>query len=165
MVQRAVAMRLEAIDEQDVLDGSEGVRPGRSPQEARHAVRERCMPEGMGGIVEAEVRGDVESLDRTRLREVLRQRVNDGSRWRLLGQWRRAGVRAHGVLTPPETGVVQGGVISPVLAHRCLHQVLDEWVEREGPPRVKGRSCLTRVADDGVIGGERAADAQKSRGV
>ena len=37
IVQRAVAMLLEAIDEQDCLDCSDGVRPGRSPHEALHA--------------------------------------------------------------------------------------------------------------------------------
>jgi RNA-directed DNA polymerase len=36
MVQRAVAMLLEAIDEHDFDDGSSGFRPGRSPHEARH---------------------------------------------------------------------------------------------------------------------------------
>jgi retron-type reverse transcriptase len=165
MVQRAVAMRREAIDEQDVLDGSSGFRPGRRPHEALHAVRERCMQEGIGWIVEAEVRGDFESLDRTRRREVLRQRVNDGSLWRLIGTWQRAGVMDHGVLTHPETGVVQGGVISPVLAKIFLHHVLDEGFEREVQPRLQGRSFLTRVADDGVIGGELEADAQQSLGV
>jgi RNA-directed DNA polymerase len=37
IVQRAVAMLLEAIDEQDFYDGSYGFRPGRSPHDARHA--------------------------------------------------------------------------------------------------------------------------------
>ena len=71
----------------------------------------------------------------------------------------------HGVLTHPETGVVQGGVISPVLANIFLHHVLDEWFEREVQPRLKGRSFLTRFADDFVIGCELEADAQKIMGV
>jgi retron-type reverse transcriptase len=37
IVQRAVAMLLEAIDAQDFRDGSDGFRPGRSPHQARHA--------------------------------------------------------------------------------------------------------------------------------
>ena len=36
IVQRAVAMRLEAIYAPDVLDGSYGLRPARSPHEALH---------------------------------------------------------------------------------------------------------------------------------
>jgi hypothetical protein len=71
----------------------------------------------------------------------------------------------HGVLTHSETGVVQGGVRSPVLAKIFLHQVLDEWCEREVQPRLQGRSFLTRFADAFVIGCEREADAQKIMGV
>lgn len=165
IVQRAVAMLLEAIYEQDFLDCSYGFRPGRSPHAALHELRERCMNEGMGWIVDADVSGYFDSIDRTCLREVLRKRVNDGSILRLIGKWLRAGVMDHGELTHPETGVVQGGVISPVLANIFLHHVLDEWFEREVQPRLKGRSFLTRFADDFVIGCELEADAQKIMGV
>jgi hypothetical protein len=82
-----------------------------------------------------------------------------------MGQWLRAGVMEDGGLTPPETGVGQGGVLSPVLAHRRLHQVLDDWCEREVRPRLKGRCVLIRFADDFCIGGEREADARKMMAV
>src|SRR2546428_3900782 len=119
------------------------------------------MTEGIGWIVDADVSGYFDSIDRTRLREVLRHRVNDGRIVRLIGKWLRAGVWEEGVLNHPETGVVQGGTISPVLANIFLHQVLDEWFEHEVQPRLKGRSFLIRFADDFVIGCELEADARK----
>jgi RNA-directed DNA polymerase len=67
----------------------------------------------------------------------------------------------EGVLSHPETGVVQGGVISPVLANIFLHHVLDAWFEREVTPRMRGRCFLIRFADDCVIGGALEADARK----
>src|SRR6266496_2933 len=67
----------------------------------------------------------------------------------------------EGVLSHPETGVVQGGVASPVLANIFLHHVLDEWFEREVQPRMQGRCFLIRFADDFVIGCEVEADARK----
>jgi len=161
IVQRAVAMLLEAIYEQDFYDGSYGFRQGRSPHEALHELRQRCMTEGIGWIVDADVSGYFDSIDRTRLREVLRQRVNDGRILRLIGKWLRAGVVEQGTLTHPETGVVQGGVISPVLANVFLHHVLDAWFEREVRPRMKGRCFLIRFADDFVIGCEQEGDARK----
>jgi len=161
IVQRAVAMLLEAIYEQDFHDCSYGFRPGRSPHAALHALREQCMTEGIGWIVDADVSGYFDSIDRTRLREVLRQRVNDGRILRLIGKWLRAGVMEEGELSHPETGVVQGGVISPVLANVFLHHVLDEWFAREVRPRMKGRCFLLRFADDFVIGCEREADARR----
>jgi retron-type reverse transcriptase len=80
---------------------------------------------------------------------------------RLIGKWLRAGVMEEGVLQHPETGVIQGGAISPVLANIFLHHVLDEWFEQVVQPRLKGRSLLMRFADDFVIGCELEADAQR----
>jgi hypothetical protein len=78
-----------------------------------------------------------------------------------MGKWVRAGVMEEGVLTPPETGVVQGGVISPILANIFLHHVLDEGFEQEVRPRMKGQGFLIRVADALVIGGELEGDARR----
>ncbi|HEY5870422.1 MAG TPA: reverse transcriptase domain-containing protein [Candidatus Tectomicrobia bacterium] len=161
IVQRAVAMLLEAIYAQDFDDGSYGFRQGRSPHEALHVLRPQCMTEGIGWIVDADVSGYCDSSDSTRLREVLRKRVNDGGVRRLIGKWLRAGVMEEGALTHPETGVGQGGVISPVLAHIFLHDVLDAWFESEVRPRRHGRCFLIRFADDCVIGCARAEDAHK----
>src|SRR5262249_33112465 len=61
----------------------------------------------------------------------------------------------------PEPGVVQGGVIAPVLAHVCRHHVLDAWCARAVRPRMKGRGFLMRFADDCVIGCEREGDARQ----
>src|SRR5919109_1294427 len=119
------------------------------------------MNEGIGWIVEADVSGHCDSIDRTRLREALRHRVNDGRILRLMGKWLRAGGREDGVRNHPDTGVVQGGTMSPVLANIFLHQVLDEWFEHAGQPRLKGRSFLSRFADDCVIGCALAADARR----
>jgi RNA-directed DNA polymerase len=119
------------------------------------------MTEGIGWIVDAEVRGYFDSIDRTHLRARLRQRVNEGSLLGLSGKWLRAGVRDGGGLQHPETGVVQGGVIAPVLANVMLHHVLDGWCAQEVQPRLKGSSFLTRFADDLVIGCEREADARR----
>jgi retron-type reverse transcriptase len=49
IVQRAVAMLLDAIYEQDFHDCSYGFRPGRSPHDALHELRERCMTEESAG--------------------------------------------------------------------------------------------------------------------
>lgn len=161
IVQRAVAMVLEAIYEQDFSDSSYGFRPGRSPHHALRDLRAQCMTRGIGWIVDADVSGYFDTIDRARLREVLRLRVNDGGIMRLIGKWLRAGVMEDGMLSHPETGVVQGGVISPVLANIFLHHVLDEWFERDVQPRLKGRSFLTRFADDFVIGCELEADSRR----
>jgi RNA-directed DNA polymerase len=163
--QRAVARRRAALYAQDVLDCSYGFRPGCSPQAALHEGRARCLHAGRGWSGDAEVSGAGASLDRPGLREGLRKRGTEGRRGRLLGKGRRAGVRDHGELTPPEPGGGPGGGISPGLATSFLQQGREEWCEREGQPRLKGRSVLTRLAEACVRGCALAADAQKSMAV
>ena len=67
---------------------------------------------------------------------------------RLIGKWRYAGVMEEGVLPHPETGVPQGGVVSPVFANLCVHYVVDAWFVNEVRPRMTGRCVLLRFADD-----------------
>jgi len=63
-----------------------------------------------------------------------------------LGNGSEPGSWKQGVLSHPETGVVQGGTISPVSANIFLHQVLDVWFEHKVQLRLKGRSFLIRFA-------------------
>jgi group II intron reverse transcriptase/maturase len=161
IVQRAVAMQLEAIYEQDFYDFSYGFRPGRNPHQALQELKEQCWKKNVNWIVDADVSGFFDSLDHKHLIDILRMRVSDGGIIRLIGKWLNAGVMEGDILTYAEKGTPQGGVISPILANVYLHHVLDEWFVREVLPRLKGRACLIRYADDFVIGCELEADAQR----
>jgi len=161
IAQRAVAMLLGAVYEQDFHDFSYGFRNGRSPHQALRELREQCRSMNIGWVVDADVSGYFDSIDHRLLREVIKQRVNDGRILRLIGKWLNAGVVEDGELTYPESGSPQGGVISPVLSNIYLHHVLDEWFVRDVQPRMKGRCFLIRFADDFVIGCELEGDARR----
>lgn len=161
LVQRAVVMLLQPIYEADFYDFSYGFRPGRSPHQALSALREHCMHGGLGWIVDVDVSGYFDSIDRSLLEVFLKRRVNDGSLLRLIRQWLAAGVLEEGKLSYPETGTPQGGVISPLLANIFLHYVLDEWFVREVQPHMLGKCFLIRFADDFVIGCQREDDARR----
>jgi len=161
IVQRAVTMLLGAIYENDFHDCSYGFRAGRSAHQALHEIRERCMGMNIGWIVDADVSGFFDSIDHGLLREMIRQRVNDGGILRLIGKWLNAGVLEGETLTYPEKGTPQGGVISPMLANIFLHHVLDDWFVREIQPRLRGRFFLIRFADDFIIGCELEEDARR----
>ena len=104
IVQRAVAMLLGAIYEQDFQDFSYGFREGRSPHQALSELREQCLGKNIHWIIDADISGFFDSIDHDLLREVIRERVNDGSILRLIGKWLKAGVIEDGDLTYPETG-------------------------------------------------------------
>jgi group II intron reverse transcriptase/maturase len=161
VLQRAVAMILEPIYEQDFHDCSWGFRPQRSAHQALEVIWREAMQDGGGWILEVDVRKYFDTLDHGQLRELLQRRVRDGVLLRLIGKWLNAGVLEDGVTTYPEAGTPQGGVISPLLANVYLHYVLDEWFEQDVRPRLKGRAFLVRYADDFVIGFSDHGDAQR----
>jgi RNA-directed DNA polymerase len=113
VLQRAVVMVLETIYEQDFLDCSYGFRPGRSAHQALQAVWQQAMDMGGCWIVEVDIRKFFDTLDHAYLRELLEQRVQDGVLLRLIGKWLNAGVLEEGIVTIPEAGTPQGGVITP----------------------------------------------------
>jgi RNA-directed DNA polymerase len=165
LLQRAVAMALEAVYEQDFLDCSYGFRPGRSAHQALDALWDRLMEVKGGWVLEIDIRKFFDALDHRHLRAILHRRVRDGVLPRLIGKWLKAGVLEDGCLTHPESGSPQGGVISPILANAYLHEVLDTWFERTVKPRLKGRASLIRYADDAVLVFESEEDARRVLGV
>jgi retron-type reverse transcriptase len=120
IVQRAVAMLLGAIYEQDFYDFSHGFREGHSAHQALHELREQCMSKNINWIVDADVTATFDSLDWDLLMEVIKRRVNDGGILRLIGKWLNAGVLEDETLTYPEKGPPQGGVIKRETAGKRL---------------------------------------------
>jgi RNA-directed DNA polymerase len=161
VLQRAVLMVLEPVYEQDFLDCSDGFRPGRRAHQALEALWKGLMNIGGGWVIDLDIRAFFDSLDRTHLNAFLDQRVRDGVIRRALGQWMQAGVMEDGVIGYPERGRPQGGVISPLVSNVYLHEVLDQWCEREVKPRLRGRAFMVRFADDGWLAFEREDDARR----
>jgi RNA-directed DNA polymerase len=161
VLQRAVAMVLGAVYEQDFLDCSYGFRPERSAHQAMDALNKAAVRMAGGWVVELDIRKYFDSIDHEHLRGVLSQRVRDGVVLRLIGKWLNAGVMEDGALQHPEMGAPQGGVISPLLANIFLHEVLDVWFHKEVLPRLRGRALLVRYADDAVMLFEHEEDARR----
>lgn len=161
ILQRAVAMLLEAIYEQDFLDCSYGFRPKRSAHQAVERVQNETMRMQGGWVLEVDIKNFFDTLDHAHLREILRRRVRDGVLLRLIGKWLNAGVMEAGQMSSPEAGTPQGGVISPLLANVYLHEVLDTWFERDVKPRLQGHAHLVRYADDAVLLFAREDDARR----
>jgi group II intron reverse transcriptase/maturase len=117
VLQRAVAMVLEAVYEQDFFDGSYGFRPGRSAHQALEVLQHEAVCMAGGWVLEVDIRKFFDTLDHAHLRELLRRRVRDGVLLRLIGKWLNAGVMESGELSYPDAGTPQGGVVSPLLAN------------------------------------------------
>lgn len=161
IVQRAEEMLMSAVYEQDFYDFSHGFRKDHSPLQAVKELREMCCNLNIGWIVDLDVTGFFDNINRRLLVDFIKQRINDGGLIRLLGKWFNAGVIEEGELYHPTKGTPQGGVISPLLGNIFLHHVLDDWFVKEIKPRMKGRCFLIRFADDAVLGFEYESDARR----
>lgn len=161
VLQRAVVMLLEPIYEQDFLDCSHGFRPGRSAHGALDRLWKGLMGLRGGWVLEVDIKGYFDNIDKTVLRGFLDQRIRDGVVRRIIHKWLKAGVLEDGRVHYPEKGTPQGGVISPLLANIYLHEVMDKWYAEVVRPRMRGGSVLLRYADDLVLVFEREDDARR----
>ena len=161
VLQRAVAMVLGAVYEQDFLPCSYGFRPGRSCHQALQNLWLGTMGMGGGYVYEVDIRKFFDTLDHGHLRSFLDLRVRDGVIRRVIDKWLKAGVLEAGQLAYPDAGTPQGGVISPLLANIYLHEVLDKWFEHVVKPRLRGKAFLIRYADDFVMVFSNEMDARK----
>lgn len=116
VLQRAVAMLLGPIYEQDFWGCSFGFRPGRSPHQALDKLWRLIMGMGGGWVLEVDIRKFFDTLDRACLRELLRKRVRDGVILRLVGKWLNAGVLEEGRISYPDRGAFNRWVSGPFLA-------------------------------------------------
>ncbi len=161
VLQRAVAMVLEAVYESQFYDFSYGFRPGRSAHQACEALKSASVRMAGGWVLEVDIKKFFDTLDHGHLREILSRRVGDGVILRLIGKWLNAGVMEGLALHHPETGTPQGGVISPLLANIYLHEVLDQWLVRDVLPRLSRRAVPVRYADDFLIVFAQKRDAER----
>ncbi len=161
IVQGALRELLEAVYEQDFLDCSYGFRPGRSAHDAVKSLNRSIRYGEANWILEADIASFFDSVDRPMLQEMLQERIDDKSLLRLVGKCLRVGVLDGAEFSTPEEGTAQGSILSPLLGNIYLHHVVDLWFERDVKPRMKGKVCLVRYADDLVFGFARQEDAER----
>lgn len=151
VLQRAVAMLLEALYEPHFHADSYGFRPGRSAHQASGLLQKLPTYWEFCWVIEADIEGFFDAIDHGKLREVLDRRVRDGAVRRVIDKWLNVGVVIGGRRHSTPAGTPQGGVISPLLANIYLDAVLDGWFEKDVRPRMRGRTRLVRYADDFVM--------------
>jgi group II intron reverse transcriptase/maturase len=161
IVQRAVAMVLNAIYEEDFRGFSYGFRPKRSQHDALDALMVGITTTKVNWILEVDIRSFFDEVNRDWLGRFLEHRMADPRILRLIQKWLKAGVLENGVVTDSEKGTGQGTVISPLLANVYLHYSLDLWAEHWRRREATGDMIIVRYADDVVVGFEHESDARR----
>jgi RNA-directed DNA polymerase len=159
-LQKSTAQVLEAIYEQDFLNGSFGGRPGRSAHHALATLNEIIAGKKVSYVLEADLRNFFGSLDHTWAMRFVQLRVGDPRMLTLIRRWLTAGVMMpDGTVEDVESGTPQGGSISVLLSHVSLHYVLDLWFEKTIRKQLEGEAYWVRYLDDFVLGFPYLSDA------
>ena len=159
IVQKAIALILEAIYEADFLDCSYGFRPGRNCHQSLDVVDKTVMRNPINHVIDADIKGFFDTVSHAWMLKFLGVRIVDPSFLQLIERFLKAGYMDSDLLVATERGTPQGGNLSPVLSNIFLHYVLDLWFTKRIRNRVRGVCFLIRYADDFVILVQYQADA------
>ena len=142
MIQQAVSQVLSPIYEQQFSESSYGFRVGRS---AHDALREcqRHITDGYRFVVDMDLEKYFDTVNQSKLVQVLSETIKDGRVISLIHRFLRAGVMEGGVFQESPEGVPQGGPLSPLLGNIMLNEC-DHELERRG-------HRFVRYADDMMI--------------
>ena len=161
IVQRATAMVLNQIYEEDFLGFSYGFRPERGQHDALDALFVGIDTRKVSFILDADIASFFDRVNQDWLIRFVEHRIGDKRIIRLIRKWLSAGVLENGVVQTSEQGTGQGSVISPLLANIYLHYVFDLWAERWRRREATGDMIIVRYADDIVVGFQYEVDARR----
>jgi RNA-directed DNA polymerase len=161
IVQEALRAILDPIYESDFQHHSYGFRKGRRTMDAIAVLMplfNSCAKHYY--VIEGDIKSYFDNVHHRKLMGILRRRIADGGILDLIWKFLKAGVMEGGLFARTESGVPQGGVISPLLANVYLNE-FDKWAEERWNLDInerqrrrrhgQGNYLLVRYADDFVV--------------
>lgn len=142
VIQQAIAQILSPIYEKQFSKNSYGFRPRRNAHQALNKCR-NYITDGYRYAVDIDLEKFFDTVNQSKLIEVLSRTVKDGRVISLIHKYLKAGVVVRNKFEETEMGVPQGSPLSPVLSNIMLNE-LDKELERRG-------HRFVRYADDMVI--------------
>ena len=142
VVQQAIAQILSPIYEKQFSANSYGFRPKRNAHQALNKCRS-YITDGYRYAVDMDLEKFFDTVNQSKLIEVLSRTVKDGRVISLIHKYLNAGVVIRNKFEETRIGVPQGGPLSPLLSNIMLNE-LDKELEKRG-------HRFVRYADDLVI--------------
>ena len=142
VIQQAIAQILSPIYEGQFSDNSYGFRPKRSAHQAMVKCR-KYIQEGYTCAVDMDLEKYFDTINHSKLIEILSRTIKDGRVISIIHKYLRAGVVMGHSYEETIEGVMQGGPLSPLLGNVMLNE-LDKVLEQRG-------LRFARYADDLMI--------------
>ena len=156
VIQQAIHQVLSPIYEREFSNNSFGFRPKRSTHQALLKCKQ-LVAEGYKYAVDLDMAKFFDTVNHSKLIEILSRTIKDGRVISLIHKYLNAGVVKEHKFEKSEAGVSQGGPLSPLLSNIMLNE-LDKELHKRGHKFV-------RYADDLVVlckskrAGERIKDS------
>jgi RNA-directed DNA polymerase len=141
-IQQAICQVLTPIFEKQFSENSFGFRPKKSA----HDALKRCktnITEGYKYVVDMDLEKYFDTVNQSKLIQLLSETIKDGRVISLIHKFLRAGIMVGGMFEESLEGVPQGGPLSPLLGNIMLNEC-DHELERRG-------HRFVRYADDMMI--------------
>lgn len=142
VIQQAIHQILSTVYERQFSDNSFGFRPKRSTHKALFRCK-RYISEGYKYAIDMDMAKFFDTVNHSKLIEIMSRTVKDGRVISLVHKYLNAGVVVNHKFERTESGVPQGGPLSPLLSNIVLNE-LDKELHKRGHKFV-------RYADDLVI--------------
>ena len=140
--QQAITQVLSPIYEEQFSENSFGFRPKRGAHDALKQCQQN-VNDGYVYVVDMDLEKFFDTVCQSKLIEVLSRTIKDGRVISLIHKYLNAGVISGGIFEKTETGMPQGGPLSPLLSNVMLNE-LDRELTRRG-------HRFVRYADDCMI--------------
>ena len=151
LIQQAICQTLTPIFEKQFSDNSFGFRPKRSAHDALRRCQKN-ITEGYRYVVDMDFEKYFDTVNQSKLIQVLSETITDGRVISLIHRFLKAGVMVGWMFEDSLEGVPQGGPLSPLLGNVMLNELDGELTKRG--------HRFVRYADDLMIfcKSRRAAD-------
>lgn len=142
VIQQAIVQVLTPLFEPLFCESSYGFRPRRNAHQAVRKVVEYAN-EGYRYTIDLDLEKYFDTVNHSRLIQILSQTIKDGRVISLIHKYLNAGVMVQHKFEETTKGVPQGGPLSPLLSNIYLNE-FDKEMERRG-------NRFVRYADDSVL--------------
>src|SRR5437868_8871300 len=139
VIQQAITQVLSPLYERQFSPHSYGFRPKRNAHQALQQCQ-RLITEGYVYAVDMDLEKFFDTVNQSKLIEVLSRTIKDGRVISLIHRYLKAGVIVANKFEQTAVGVPQGGPLSPLLSNIMLNE-LDKELEKRG-------HRFVRYADD-----------------
>ena len=119
LIQQSISQVLTPIYEEQFSDNSYGFRPKRSAHDALKQCQAN-ISEGYVYVVDMDLEKYFDTVNQSKLIQILSETIKDGHVISLIHRFLRAGIMVGGLFEESPEGVPQGGPLSPLLGNVML---------------------------------------------